>query len=84
MSGTFDRVVLALAALVVLPAIVAGGGFVVAIALAVALVVGAYSGRYGLRIVEKRHVGAKQAGRRDARDRLRGGPGDDGNSGGES
>jgi len=69
MSETFNKVVLALVVLAFLPALLAGGGFIVAAVLAVLIVSGMYGGRWGLELVKQRHVGAKQAGMRE---RVRG------------
>lgn len=70
---SFDRIVFGLALLLLLPALLAGGGFILAVALAVSVVVTAYGGRYGARILEKQYIGAKAGSRNaDVRDRIMG------------
>ncbi|MWG36234.1 hypothetical protein [Halomarina oriensis] len=63
MSDTYLRVVVGLAAIAFLPAIIAGAGFYIAAALAVAVVASLLGGRFavrtGTRAWENRHMGAK-------------------------
>jgi len=60
------KVALAIGAFFALPAVVAGGGFAVASTLTFLAFVAIFGGRFGLRILEKREIGAK-AGRQSAR-----------------
>ncbi|MFC4553547.1 MULTISPECIES: hypothetical protein [Halorussus] len=78
MSGTFDKIVFGLAAVAFLPAVLAGGGFIIAFVLAVSVVVGAYGGREGLDLLKKQHIGSKAgARRRDVQDAISGDSTDD-------
>lgn len=70
MGELLNNVMLAVVGLIVLPAIVAGGGFVVAGVLAAAVLVGVYGTKFGLDLLKQRHVGAKRAP--DVRERVRG------------
>lgn len=82
MSDTVARVALALAALLFLPAIVAGGGFIIAVILAVAVLGTILGGRWGVRlgtdIWKNREFGAK-AGQQgaDVREMVGRGPDED-------
>lgn len=48
-----------IALIVLAPALIAGAGFILAIAAAGAILLAFYGGRYGMRIYEQRNVGAK-------------------------
>ena len=71
---TTERIVWGIAAIVLLPALLAGGGFIIAIGAAVFVIGGYYGGRYGARVYEQRNIGAK--GQRDL-NQIIGGDGDD-------
>lgn len=78
MSDTLAKVAVGIAALFFLPALIAGGGFIVAAGLAIGTLVALLGGREGLEIIKNRELGAKAGQRRaEARDMVTGNPNDD-------
>lgn len=69
MTTNFERAAWALAILAFLPALSVMGGFVVAAAIAFAILGTFYGGRYATRIYEQQNVG-KRAGRFDMNSQL--------------
>lgn len=61
-NSTFSKLALGIAAVILLPAVVAGGGFIIAILLAVAALATLFGGKFGLEIVKNREFGAKSGG----------------------
>jgi len=76
MTSNFERVAWALAFLAFIPALTVMSGFLVAAAIAGAILFLFYGSRYGFRLYEQQNVG-KKAGRLDVNSTLRGG--EDGN-----
>lgn len=71
MTSKFETVAWIIAVVAFIPAFIVMGGFVVAGAMAVAVLGGYYGGRYGLRLYEQQNVG-KKAGRFDLNSTLNG------------
>jgi len=71
---TTERIVWGIAAIVFAPALLAGGGFIVALGAVAIVLTGYYGGRYGARVYEQRNIGAK--GGRDL-NQIIGGDGND-------
>jgi len=72
MTSNFERVAWGLAVLAFIPALTVMSGFLVAAAIAGAILFLFYGGRYGFRLYEQQNVG-KKAGRLDVNSTLRGG-----------
>ena len=76
MNDAFTKIAFGIAALLFLPALVAGGGFIIAILLAILVLVTLFGGRFGLEIIKNREFGAK-AGRNGMSDVVQRRPDDD-------
>jgi len=61
-DDAFSKITFGLALLIFLPAIVAGGGFIIAIVGTVVLLVALFGGKFGLEIIKNREFGAKAGG----------------------
>jgi hypothetical protein len=61
-DGTFSKIAFGLAAIIFVPALLAGGGFIIAIFGAIVLFGVLFGGKFGLEIVKNREFGAKSGG----------------------
>jgi len=64
-DNAFSKIAFGIAAVVLLPAVVAGGGFIIAIVGAILVLIALFGGRFGLEIVKNREFGAKAGGAKD-------------------
>jgi hypothetical protein len=72
MNGV-TKLALVLAALVFVPALIAGGGFILPAVIAVTLLLLLVGGQFARDLIINRHMGAKSGGNADINDLLSGG-----------